>query len=212
LQDERASEGDWLVALGQDAGRGRQGRKWEEAPGNFYGSTLVKLRPDDPPAASLSLAAGLALIEAIDVAVPDQGLLLKWPNDVLLLGKKLAGILLERSGDRVAVGFGVNLASAPQLPDRLAASLGGKLGPQAFAPLVAASFARLLELWRRSEPPLLVQAWLARAHSRGTRLTVHTSPGESISGRFDGLEPDGALRLSLGDGSISIVHAGDVLL
>ena len=212
MQDERASEGDWLVALGQDAGRGRQGRKWEEAPGNFYGSTLVKLRPDDPPAASLSLAAGLALIEAIDVAVPDQGLLLKWPNDVLLLGKKLAGILLERSGDRVAVGFGVNLASAPQLPDRLAASLGGKLGPQAFAPLVAASFARLLELWRRSEPPLLVQAWLARAHSRGTRLTVHTSPGESISGRFDGLEPDGALRLSLGDGSISIVHAGDVLL
>ena len=212
MQDERASEGDWLVALGQDAGRGRQGRKWEEAPGNFYGSTLVKLRPDDPPAASLSLAAGLALIEAIDVAVPDQGLLLKWPNDVLLLGKKLAGILLERSGDRVAVGFGVNLASAPQLPDRLAASLGSKLGPQAFAPLVAASFARLLELWRRSEPPLLVQAWLARAHSRGTRLTVHTSPGESISGRFDGLEPDGALRLSLGDGSMSIVHAGDVLL
>ncbi len=57
-------------------------------------------------------------MEAIDVAVPGQALMLKWPNDVMLLGKKLAGVLLERSGDRVAIGFGVNLASAPQLSDR----------------------------------------------------------------------------------------------
>ena len=160
----------------------------------------------------MSLAAGLALIEAIDVAVPDQGLMLKWPNDVLMLGKKLAGILLERSGDRVAVGFGVNLASAPQVPGRMVAALNGQVEPQAFAPLLAGSFARLLQLWRQSQPCLLAQAWLARAHPLGTRLTVHASAGESLSGRFDGLEADGALRLALGDGSISVVHAGDVLL
>ena len=173
---------------------------------------MVQLRANDPPAQSLSLAAGLALVEAIDVAVPDSAPLLKWPNDVLLLGKKLAGILLERSGERVAVGFGVNLAAAPDLPDRRGASLAGAIEPQAFAPLLAGSFARLLGLWRQSEQGLLAQAWLARAHPVGTRLTVHSSAHETISGRFDGLEPDGALRLRRDDGSLDIVRAGDVEL
>ena len=138
--------------------------------------------------------------------------MLKWPNDVLLLGKKLAGILLERSGDRVAVGFGVNLASAPQLPDRQGSSLAGRILPQAFAPLLAGSFARLLGLWRDSEPALLAQAWLARAHPVGTELTVHSSNHEKVSGRFDGIEPDGALRLRRDDGTIDILRAGDVEL
>jgi BirA family transcriptional regulator, biotin operon repressor / biotin---[acetyl-CoA-carboxylase] ligase len=212
IADETAAEGEWLVALHQDAGKGRQGRSWVSAEGNFYGSTIVKLRPDDPPAQSLSLAAGLALIEAIDVSAPGQGLMLKWPNDVLLLGRKLAGILLERSSERVAAGFGVNLAAAPQLAGRESASLGRKILPQAFAPLLASSFARLLDLWRQSEPALLGQAWLARAHPLGTPLTVHSSSEEAKSGRFDGLEADGALRLRRLDGVLEIVRAGDVEL
>jgi BirA family biotin operon repressor/biotin-[acetyl-CoA-carboxylase] ligase len=212
IADHSAIEGDWLVALEQHAGRGRQGRAWLSAPGNFYGSTLVQLSAGDPPGQTLSLVAALALVEAIDVALPGQGLMLKWPNDVMLLGKKLAGILLERSGDRVAVGFGVNLASAPQLPDRQGASLNGHLLPQAFAPLLAASFMRLLGLWRRSEPGLLAQAWLARAHPVGTLLTVHSSADESVTGRFDGIEPDGALRLRGDDGALLMVRAGDVEL
>jgi BirA family biotin operon repressor/biotin-[acetyl-CoA-carboxylase] ligase len=171
---------------------------------------LVRLDDGDPAAQSLSLAAGLALAEAIDAAVPGQGLMLKWPNDVLLFGKKLAGILLERSGDVVVVGFGVNLASAPELPDRKSASLGGKMTPQAFAPLLAASFARLLGLWRASEPGLLAQAWLARAHPIGVTLTVHAGPNDTLTGRFDGLEPDGALRLRRDDGTLEVVRAGDV--
>jgi BirA family biotin operon repressor/biotin-[acetyl-CoA-carboxylase] ligase len=173
---------------------------------------LVRLGDGDPPAHSLSLAAGLALAEAIDGAVPGQALMLKWPNDLMLLGKKLAGILLERSGDRVVVGFGVNLTSAPELPDRKGASLGGAITPPAFAPLLAGSFARLLGLWRSSEPRLLAQAWLARAHPVGTRLTVHTGPDDTLSGRFDGLEPDGALRLRRDDGALDVVRAGDVEL
>ena len=200
------------MALEQQAGRGRQGRTWASAPGNFYGSTLVELRSTDPPAQIVSLAAGLALIEAIDAALPAQPVILKWPNDLMLLGKKLAGILLERSGDRVVVGFGVNLATAPPLPDRQGASLGGQVVPQAFAPLLAGSFARLVDLWRRSEPALLAHAWLARAHPIGTRLTVHASADETITGRFDGIESDGALRLRQDDGSLDIVRAGDVEL
>ena len=212
IADESAADGDWLVALHQDVGRGRQGRTWEAAPGNFHGSTLVALREGDPAAQSLSLVAGLALIEAVDVAVAGQSLMLKWPNDVLLLGKKLAGILLERSGNRVVIGFGVNLAMAPELPDRRAASLGGAIDPRGFAPRLAESFERLLKLWRTSEPLLLAQAWLARAHPVGSRLTVHSGSGESVSGRFDGLELDGALRLRLDDGSLDIVRAADVEL
>jgi BirA family biotin operon repressor/biotin-[acetyl-CoA-carboxylase] ligase len=138
--------------------------------------------------------------------------MLKWPNDVMLLGKKLAGILLERSGDRVVVGFGVNLATAPELADRPCASLGGAVTPDAFAPLLAGSFARLLDLWRKSEPALIAQAWLARAHPIGTRLTVHSTSEETVTGRFDGLERDGALRLRLDDGGLEIVRAGDISL
>lgn len=210
IAEPDTAEGRWLVALEQEAGKGRQGRAWLSAPGNFSGSTLVRLGPGDPPAQTLSLAAGLALTEAIDVALPAQPLMLKWPNDLILLGKKVAGILLERSGDRVAVGFGVNLASTPPLKDREPADLGGAITPEAFAPLLAASFARLLELWRTSESSALVRAWEQRAHLPGTRLTVHVGRDETASGRFAGLDPDGALRLRLDDGRIEIIHAGDV--
>ena len=86
-RDAGAVEGDWLVALEQDAGKGRQGRSWISAKGNFFGSTLVRLRASDPPAQTLSLAAGLALVEAVDIAVPAQALMLKWPNDLMLLGR-----------------------------------------------------------------------------------------------------------------------------
>lgn len=166
----------------------------------------------DPPPQTLSLAASLALIEAVDVAMPNQALMLKWPNDLLLMGKKLAGILLERSGDRIAVGIGVNLARAPQLPDRPTASLGGRVAAEAFAQLLAASFARLLDLWRESDPRLLGSAWMARAHPIGTQLNVHNSAEAMVAGRFDGLEPDGALRLRSDDGGLTIVRAGDVQL
>ena len=121
------------------------------ASGNFFGSTIVELAAGDPPAQSLSLAAGLALIEAVDAAAPGLPLMLKWPNDLLLGGAKVAGILLERSGNRVVAGFGVNLASAPPVEGRNVASLGGRITPQAFAPLLAASFDRLLTLWRTAE-------------------------------------------------------------
>ena len=216
LGDSQAAEGDWLVALDQSAGKGRQGRAWTTSQGNFFGSTLVELKPGDPPAPSLSLAAGLALIEAVDVAAPGlsstQGLLLlKWPNDLLLAGNKLAGVLLERSGERIVAGFGVNLASGPQLPDRKAASLEGAMTPQSFAPLLAASFARLLGLWRSNEPGAIAQAWMKRAHPVGALLTVHISADDRVSGRFDGIEPDGALRLRTDDG-VEIVRAGDVIL
>ncbi|WP_366512908.1 biotin--[acetyl-CoA-carboxylase] ligase [Sphingomonas telluris] len=211
LADAYAKEGYWLVAMVQEAGRGRQGRQWVSETGNFFGSTLVELAPSDPQPQSLSLVAGLALIEAADVAFPGLPLMLKWPNDLLLGGAKAAGILMERSANRVVVGFGVNLALAPGIPGRETAALSEAMLPQAFAPLLAGSFARMLTLWRASQPEAFARAWLARAHPISTQLTVHGGTREVVTGAFDGIEPDGALRLRRG-ADVEIIRAGDVEL
>ena len=210
LADGSAVEGEWLVTLDQTAGRGRQGRDWVTKSGNFFGSTLVTLAADDPPAHSLSLVAGLALIEAVDSAAPGLPLLLKWPNDLLLDGSKLAGILLERQSDRVVAGFGVNLAAAPALPGRTVAHLGSRIAPQAFALLLGGAMSRMLILWRTSAPQDFARAWLARAHPLGTELKVHGADSDMITGRFDGIEADGTLRLRLPDGGVRAIHAADV--
>ena len=212
LTDASATEGEWLVALRQEAGRGRHGRAWETIDGNFFGSTMIALRPSDPPAPALALVAGLALIEAVEVAAPDTPLSLKWPNDLMLGDAKLAGVLLERSGERVVAGFGVNLAAAPRIEGRKTATLAGRITPQAFAPLLAASFTRALAAWRSADPAAFARAWLARSHPSGTALEVHSAPGERIAGAFDGIEPDGALRLRVTGGAIHLVRAGDVSL
>lgn len=210
LADGAIAEGDWLVALSQSQGRGRQGRQWTMLQGNFAGSTLVLLRPGDPAPQTLSLVAGIALIEAVDIAVPGHSLLLKWPNDLLLDGGKLAGILLERSGERIAIGIGVNLAAAPAVEGRQTASLDRAIAPEAFAPLLAASFARWLERWRVSAAEELADAWLERAHPVGTSIKVHADAARTVTGRFEGLASDGALLLRTDGGAIETIRAGDV--
>ena len=122
---ERVSEGDWLIADRQTGGKGRQGRAWMDAGGNFMGSTVVRLAAGDPPPASLALVAGLAVYEAVLPHVAAQPhLRLKWPNDLVLAGAKLAGILLERVQDGVIVGIGVNLAIAPPVEGRAVTAFG----------------------------------------------------------------------------------------
>lgn len=212
LGDEVTREGDWLVALSQTQGRGRQGRQWVMLSGNFAGSTVVEPRADDPAPQSLSLVAGLATIDALHIAAPDRTPLLKWPNDVMLDGDKLAGILLERAGQRIAVGIGVNLAAAPTVEGRTTTSLGGTVDPRAFAPLLAGSFARLLAQWRSEPFERLADRWLAHAHAVGTMLKVHLDPATLVSGRFEGLGPDGALLLRTEGGAIETIRAGDVEL
>ena len=213
LGDTDAPEGCWLVARRQDAGRGRQNRSWESPIGNFHGSTVIVLRPSDPPAATLALTAGVALIRAVEVAAPAAGLMLKWPNDLLLGSGKLAGILLERQGERVVAGFGVNLAYAPTIEGRETAALStvALVSPQSFAPLLAAAFARELGRWRE-DPDGLMALWLESAHPVGTPLSVHVAADEKLDGRFAGLAEDGALKLRLQSGEEQRIHAADVML
>ena len=205
---EAAQEGQWLVADRQSAGRGRLGRSWLDGPGNFMGSTAVRLLQQDPAPASLSFVAALAVYEAVlaHVATP-QALQLKWPNDVLLGGAKLAGILLERAGDAAVIGIGVNLAWSPELAGRATGHLK-TIGP---APGRDA-FARELARWRQFGLEPILARWLAAAHPAGAPLAVHGADGSCVAGTFDGLESDGALRLRLADGSARVIHAGDVTL
>ena len=208
-----APEGRWLVAARQEQGRGRQNRSWESPAGNFHGSTMVRLLPSDPPAGTLAFAAGLALIRAVEASAPATGLMLKWPNDLLLGSAKLAGILLERQEDRVVAGFGVNLAQAPDVPGRETAALSpvALVSPEAFAPILAASFTRELSRWRE-DPVALTALWLESAHPIGTPLKVQVAADEQLQGSFAGLAQDGALRLALPGGEERRIHAADVML
>jgi BirA family biotin operon repressor/biotin-[acetyl-CoA-carboxylase] ligase len=173
----------------------------------------VEIRRGDPPAQSLSLAAGVALIRAVEAAAPATGLMLKWPNDLMMGAAKLAGVLLERSGDRLVAGFGVNLGEAPAIDRRATAALSSValVSPESFAPLLAASFSRALAMWRE-DYPRLATAWMESAHAVGTVLTIHSGPGQTLSGTFAGLEANGSLRLELEAGVTEIVRAGDVEL
>lgn len=219
----QVEEGFWLRAERQTAGRGRQGRAWVSPPGNFYGSTLVRLRPSDPAAPGLALVAGVALFEAVAGILRttssgerlENALQLKWPNDLLLGGAKLAGILLERAGDAVVVGIGVNLAHHPDDLGRPVTSLADHASaptPEAFVDTLARRFAHWLVRWRGEGLSAIVAAWEVRAHPLGTPLAAALPDGRGVEGAFAGLDADGALILGLADGGRHVIHAGDVFL
>ena len=209
LAREGAAEATWLRAERQTKGKGRQGRVWQSLAGNLYASTLVRLRPRDPAAPTLALVAAVALHEAVSLTA--DAVAIKWPNDLVFDGAKLAGILLEREGEVVIIGFGVNLAAYPDDLDRPATSLAALAGeapdPAAFAELLAEIFARWLARWRADGLPPVRRRWLEAAHPLGTALA--TAEGEGL---FDGLDQRGALRLRLADGTVRHIHAGDVFL
>lgn len=207
-----AAEGLWLRAERQTGGRGRQGRAWASPEGNLYASTLIRVRPGDPSPATLALVAAVALEEAVSVFVP--GARIKWPNDLLIDSAKLSGILLERAGDAIVIGFGVNLAHHPTGLERPATSLaahGNAPDPQLFVETLAESFARWVASWREGLGPVR-DRWLARAHPIGTALTVRLVDGASLDGLFGGLDANGSLILRLADGTSHAIHAGDVFL
>lgn len=213
---EAVSEGLWLVADRQSAGKGRQGRAWSDGAGNFMGSTVVHPAASDPPPATLALVAGLAVQEAVSALLsPPAQALLKWPNDLLIGPAKLSGVLLERVGHAVVVGIGVNLAQAPEIPGRQTIALSA-FGPapdrDVFADSLAHNFDHELDRWRSYGLEPLIRRWLAAAHPLGTELAVGEPGEEPLLGKFAGLSADGALQLLLPDGTTRTIHAGEVRL
>ncbi|MCW2338548.1 BirA family biotin operon repressor/biotin-[acetyl-CoA-carboxylase] ligase [Sphingobium sp. B2D3A] len=208
-------DGHWLRAERQTGGRGRLGREWHSPTGNLYASTLIALRPDDPPVTGISLMMGIAVHDALASLAGAAPILLKWPNDLLADGAKLAGMLLEREGRAIIAGVGINITSAPLLTDRATVALnalpgGASVTAETVLDALVLAVDRWLLFWRAEGMAGLVPAWLARAHPLGTPLVVTGTADAPLHGRFAGLRGDGALMLACEDGSQAVVHSGDV--
>jgi BirA family transcriptional regulator, biotin operon repressor / biotin---[acetyl-CoA-carboxylase] ligase len=222
-------EGDpgrlWIVAREQRAGRGRHGRAWASPPGNLYASLLL-VEPCPPALApQLGFIAGVALHEAVASATGLEvpRLALKWPNDLLLDGAKVAGVLLEGSQGlngafALALGFGVNVAGAPaDTPYRAVAlrEVAGDVAPETLFGGLAQAFAKHFGRWSaaresgESEPFAAVRReWLARAAGLGDAVSIRLPNGER-NGAFLGLDDAGRLQLGTASGT-ELIDAGDL--
>lgn len=203
----------WVRADVQTAARGRHGRRWTSLPGNLFASVLARPHGDKGPPQQLSFVAALALAEAVTPWLGRQRLSLKWPNDVLLGGAKLAGILLETCAVGTVIGFGVNLAREPAGIDGRVAALAqtgrDPPSPRVLLEELRRTFADHRRRWAANGFGSVRAAWLARAIPVGWRTTVRQ--GEVVlTGTFAGMGEDGALLL-LRDGRIEAIHAGEVM-
>jgi BirA family biotin operon repressor/biotin-[acetyl-CoA-carboxylase] ligase len=222
-QRARAGAAPWTVVLAdtQTAGRGRQGRRWVSPPGNLYMSVLLRPAPPGARWSVLPLAAGLAVAEALGA----EGLeaRLKWPNDVMVGGRKIAGILTEATSsadglESVVVGIGVNVALRPSdLPADAAAAVtcaSEELARAVDRIAVAAAVLGRLTVWYHAlarEGPRIVQAaWRTRAVPWWGRRVEALSGERRLRGIARDLDEGGALILELEDGTRAVLHSGEV--
>jgi BirA family transcriptional regulator, biotin operon repressor / biotin---[acetyl-CoA-carboxylase] ligase len=207
LAAEGAAAGTVVWAGEQLQGRGRRGRAWESPPGNLYCSVI--LRPQRRPAAQVSFIAALSLAECIASLEPSGSVRLKWPNDVLVGGGKVAGILLEGAAGGLVLGTGVNVLSAPQVPT--ATSLreqGIDVSVAEVLQRYLTQLAHWLARWEAEGFGPVRDTWLARAIGLGQSIEVRL-PSETVPGVFAGLDRDGVLLLDTPSG-VRRIAAGDV--
>ena len=218
LAGEDAPAGTLVWARVQTAGRGRQGRQWVSPAGNFYASLILRPALPVATAAQLGFVAALAIADACLALAPDAAISLKWPNDVLLNGRKLAGLLLESQSrgdgmlDWLVLGIGINLATYPvevEYPATALATTGADVDAEAMLGALGASFLAWYERWREGAGFATIRVeWLARAQGLNQPIRVRL-PGETRVGMFAGLDSDGALLLDTGTGRQRIA-AGEV--
>ncbi len=223
LAEAGAPDGVLVWARSQSAGRGRRGRPWVSPPGNLYLSLLLRPSCGPAQAAQLSFVAALALCDALEGTAPGIAVSCKWPNDVLVERRKLAGILLESASDAagrldwLVVGLGVNVASHPALEEASAQPATSLKAHGASPPLerliegFAHAFERRLSEWRSLGFAPVREAWLARAAGLNEALEVALE-GERVSGVFRDLTDTGELVISLPGGALRRIGAGDVRL
>lgn len=212
----------WITANRQTAGRGRRGRAWSTGEGNLAATYLFTTAKAAPEAAQASFVAALAVADVFDRYVPASLVTIKWPNDVLIDGRKASGILIESGTFStgvlwLAVGCGLNLARAPSDVERPATRIADHLrGDATAAPTseratadLTEAFAARMDQWDGQGFAAVVQAWMRRAQGLGLPCTARLGH-ETIEGVADGLEPDGSLRVVLASGAVRRVSAGDV--
>ncbi len=212
LAREGAAHGTVVHADEQTAGRGRLSRRWASPPGNLYLS--IVLRPDVPPARTVELGfvAALAVADAVDALLPRQvRATLKWPNDVQVRNGKIAGILLEQIDDAVVLGVGLNVLEAPSGVSYQVSTIvgcGGLATVDGAREKLLAALANWYGIWQQDGFAPIRAAWLARAHPIGSTLGVRLE-GRFTTGRFAGVDADGALLLETKEGRRRIL-VGDV--
>jgi BirA family transcriptional regulator, biotin operon repressor / biotin---[acetyl-CoA-carboxylase] ligase len=201
-----AGHGTVVVAAAQTAGRGRRGRGWVSPPGNLYLSLIVELAAGRDP----GQLAFVAALGAADALAPHGDVRLKWPNDVMLDGGKLAGILIEVENRLAVVGLGVNLVIAPEDGTRVpATTLAAAPPPDRLAAAFCNHFDRWYRRWVADGFAPVREYWLSRADGLGDPVEVRL-PRETLTGRFAGLDEAGGLMLDRPDGARRIIAAGDV--
>lgn len=214
-------EGLAVLALRQTSARGSRGRGWQSPPGNLSLSVLLRPRGGVVDAGRWPLLVGIAVVDAARPLLARPGALtLKWPNDILLVDRKVAGILIETVLDRsgslasLVIGIGANLAVAPEVSGRAVACLADAgivpPRPEAFARAVLAQIARWRSVLDRDGFAAVREAWLARAHPLGTPLRV-VSGEACLEGAFAGLSVDGYLLLETAQG-MRTVATGEAVL
>lgn len=210
-----APEGTLIVADAQTAGRGRMGRSFHSPPGNLYMSLLVRPGRSAEERARLSFVTAVALGDAIAELLPSDAVSLKWPNDVLVYGRKVSGILLESASgaDWLVMGVGVNVVSSPEQLGEAATSLA-EAGWHAanrddFLVRYATVLARWYQRWHDDGFAPVRQAWIDRAAYRGRTIEARL-PHESIRGTFADLDGDGRLILLTEDGARREIGAGEI--
>lgn len=209
----------WIRADRQTAGRGRRGRAWQSPTGNLAATLFMRPARAAAESAQLSFVAALAASDAMALFAPDRDIKLKWPNDVLADGRKLAGILLESAstGDAVpswiAIGIGINLAHYPtdtEFPATSLAALGAAVpNPGQALTALAASFAKWYDAWNAGGFQSVRDAWLSRAAGLGMRIRARLQ-NEETSGVFEGIDATGALILRESIDRVRLIAAGDV--
>ena len=214
-----AEEGTLVWALEQTAGRGRRGRGWASPPGNLYASLILRPRCPVDQAAQLGFIAALAIGDTLSsICGRREGLSYKWPNDVLLRGRKLAGILLETElgeGEApkfVVVGVGINLVSSPRDTEFPATSMAeedlGIVSPSGAIEGFASHFQAWEGCWRQEGFAPIRAAWRARAIALGEPIRVRLEPA-TLHGRFIDIDQQGALLLE-NAGELRRVTAGEI--
>ena len=197
--------GTVVMAATQTGGRGRYGRVWQSPIGNLYVSFVFESDPKRDQ--YLSFITGLAVAESL----PEFNVRLKWPNDVLLDGKKIAGILLETAGDKIIVGIGVNLVSHPDKNMLYPCDdLQGKLIPMQLVRRLMIQYEALFSIFEQKGFKKIRARWLDLAVGVGETISVHL-PTQELVGVFKGISDEGALCLKVGK-TLHTITAGDVFL
>ena len=209
----------WITALTQTAGRGRRGRDWQTKVGNLAATLLFSTDKPAGEAAQISFVAALAAADLAETCLGPGAATVKWPNDLLVHGRKAVGILVESGplpDGRVwlAVGIGVNLAHAPQDVERPAAAFaefmpGPPPSPHAALDVLAEAFELWRAAWEQDGFAPIAKGWTERAHGLGQPCEARL-PNQTHRGVAEGLDADGALRLRLDDGAVLRITAGDV--